>query len=119
MTHSLELCVLQGLLLYGYGNHPYAAYLFVRVGDRTRAKDWLAALAPRITHADADRKRRTSLNVAFTHTGLQLLADEPGLSGFSREFVEGMVTPHRQRILGDLTGSQNDPANWLRRSMPT
>ena len=46
---------------------------------------------------------RPNLNVAFSAAGLTALGvSADRMTDFSREFREGMVTPHRQRILGDL-----------------
>lgn len=90
--------------------------------DASAARAWLRQLTNRVTYADDVRRQirtrgedgRTSLNIAFSSAGLTALgvpADQ--LSDFSREFREGMVTAHRQRVLGDLDGSPSDPLRWL------
>ncbi|HEX4930846.1 MAG TPA: Dyp-type peroxidase, partial [Gaiellaceae bacterium] len=63
-----------------------------------------------VTSAE-DRRPEHALNLAFTSSGLERLglpADE--LAAFSNEFVAGMTTPHRTRILGDV--GESAPANW-------
>src|SRR4029077_11193656 len=50
-------------------------------------------------------------NIAFTHRGLERLGCPPAiLSGFSDEFICGLRTPHRARILGD--SGANSPERW-------
>ena len=102
MDTSLDRLDMQGLLLFGYGRQPAATYLMLRVDDPRASRAWLLGLLPGVTHGGEDRAGATSLNLAFTHPGIEKLAGSEEFVGFSREFVEGMVTPHRQRILGDL-----------------
>ena len=56
--------------------------------------------------------RETCLNIGFTSKGLIALGynNEENMHTFSREFREGMVTAHRQRLLGDFDSS--DPSKW-------
>lgn len=118
---TLELRHLQGLLTSAYPRSPAARYLLVELPAPVRARAWLAALIGRITFADTvDEQIRglrraggPTLNVAFTAAGLAALGLAPDrLTDFSREFREGMVTPHRQRVLGDLPDSPGDPLAW-------
>src|SRR5439155_1435582 len=52
-----------------------------------------------------------ALNVAFTSSGLARIGlPADAFEMFSNEFVTGMTTPHRSRILGDLDG--NAPERW-------
>jgi deferrochelatase/peroxidase EfeB len=92
------------------------------VEDAEEARASLQRVADRVTYGEEVEQQkdargagsRPSLNIAFTSDGLTAL----GVSAdrqekFSPEFREGMVTPHRQRILGDLEGSRGDPLAWL------
>jgi Dyp-type peroxidase family len=116
-----DLRRLQGLLTSAYPRSPAARYVLVELPDPPRARAWLGTLTDRVTFADTVDEQirglrgadRPNLNVAFTAAGLAALgvtADR--MTDFSREFREGMVTPHRQRVLGDLAGTPSDPLTW-------
>jgi Dyp-type peroxidase family len=107
---TLERDDVQGLLVRGYGQLRAARYLLGEIVDATKALDWLGRLdvasgAPGIVDV--------AVNVAFTASGLSNLG-LPGnaLGQFSREFVDGMVTEHRQRILGDVDDSAPEFWDW-------
>jgi Dyp-type peroxidase family len=105
---KLELDDVQGLFARGYGALKSAAFLLLQVEDAAAARRSLGELG--VTNA-TDRRPDRALNVAFTSVGLERLglpAAELGV--FSNEFVAGMTTPHRTRILGDT--DENAPANW-------
>jgi Dyp-type peroxidase family len=105
-----ELADIQGLFARGYGNLRAAAFLLLRVEDAGAARRWLAETAGDVTDAAA-RPDRHALNIAFTSAGLAHLGFPAGaLEMFSNEFVAGMTTPHRSRILGDL--GENAPERW-------
>src|SRR4051794_4235148 len=120
---SLDLREIQGLVTSAYPLSPAARYLLFEVEEAGAARRSLGELLEdQATFADdVDRHIRSraaggkrNLNVAFTSLGLTALgvsADRQ--ADFSREFREGMVTPHRQRVLGDLDGSPSDPRRWL------
>ena len=115
---SLDLQQIQGIVASGYPHSPAARYVLLGVTQADSARASLGGLAEQIAFSDRDAGKESDdarrLNIAFTAGGLDALgvpADE--MTGFSREFREGMVTPHRQRILGDLEGSPSDPLRWL------
>jgi Dyp-type peroxidase family len=85
--------------------------MLLKIVDGVVARGWLAQLLSQISFCN-DKGQRAKLNIAFTYAGLEKLLAADELQGFSREFCEGMVTPHRQRVLGDLSGSPSDPRNW-------
>jgi len=107
----LELSEIQAYLLNDYKQMGCSTYYLVQVKDATAAKKFLAGVADSITHANA-AINETSLNIGFTSKGLIALGynNEENMHSFSREFREGMVSSHRQRLLGDFDSS--DPANW-------
>jgi Dyp-type peroxidase family len=105
----LELEDIQGLVARGYGNLPSAAFVLVGFPDDADSRGWLGRLADEVTPA-AERPDRRSLHVAFTARGLARLGLDPATGGFSPEFVGGMTTPHRRRLLGDL--GANAPEGW-------
>jgi deferrochelatase/peroxidase EfeB len=110
MAQTLELDDIQGIVIRGYGNLRAACYVLFRVDEPAAARNWLQTLATAVTTGET-RPQATSTNVAFTPSGLGALGLAPEiLSTFSHEFVEGMATPYRSRILGDLGASA--PARW-------
>lgn len=101
---------IQGLVFGGYPKLPAARYLLVDIGDPVGGRAWLDRIAGKITTGKAQNEA-TGLNIALTCLGLARLGACLDLLGqFSREFQEGMVTEHRQRILGDEVDS--DPVHW-------
>lgn len=112
---------LQGLLTSAFPRSPAGRYVLIALPDAERGRAWVRSLLPTLTFSDEVDEQirarrvadRPAVNVAFTAAGLAAL-DVPAdrTADFSREFREGMVTPHRQRILGDLDGSPSDPRGW-------
>ena len=108
MPAALDLHDIQGLVARGYGNLPAARFLLLSIGDPGAARRWLGSVA--VTRGD-ERPEDAAVNVALTSAGLERLGlDAATLAMFSNEFVAGMTTPHRRRILGD-TGS-DAPETW-------
>ncbi len=109
---KVELNDIQGIVIKGYGAMPHATYLLLHFDALDQTRKWLLELSTQITDAatstkDIDR----ALNISFTNSGMRGLGlDTDVMNTFSREFDEGMVTDHRQRILGDF--GESDPQNW-------
>lgn len=107
---NLERRDIQGLFARGYSNLNRASFLLLGFSQSSAARAWLAGALRGVTSAD-DRPDEHAVNIAFTSSGLERLGvDRPTLALFSNEFVSGMTTPHRQRILAD-TG-ESAPATW-------
>jgi len=109
--NSLELSEIQAYLFKDYKEMGSSKYYLLQVKDATAAKKFLAEIAESITHANAP-VNETCLNIGFTSKGLIALGynNEENMHTFSREFREGIVTAHRQRLLGDFDSS--DPSKW-------
>jgi Dyp-type peroxidase family len=108
---TLELDDMQGLLVRGYGALRSASFLLYRVADADAARRWLGAIEPRLTRATEPRPSETAVNLALTTPGmLELGLPETVRASFPFELRDGMVTAHRQRILGD-TG-ESAPTGW-------
>ena len=107
----LELSEIQAYLFNEYKEMGCSRYYLMQVKDATAAKKFLASVADNITHANA-AINETCLNIGLTGKGLIALGynNEENMHTFSREFREGMVTEHRQRLLGDFKSS--DPSKW-------
>ena len=107
---ALELSEIQAYLFNDYKQMGCSRYYLMQVKDKAAAKKFIASVAGSITHANAAISE-ACLNIGFTSKGLEALGyNEKNMHTFSREFREGMVTDHRQRLLGDFDSS--DPAKW-------
>lgn len=110
---GLDLDDIQGIIARGYRDLPAAAYLLLRVDDPAAARRWLGGLAVTPASGRPEGDGATALHVALTATGLEALGLPRELvERFSREFYEGMVTPHRQRLLGDQGDVSPDGWDW-------
>ena len=108
---SLELPEIQAYLFKEYKEMGSSKYYLMQVKDAIATKKFLAEIADSVTHAAATINA-TCLNIGLTSQGLMALGytNEENMQTFSREFREGMVTAHRQRLLGDFDSS--DPCKW-------
>ncbi len=100
---NLDLDGIQGLVSRGYREQPSACFVLLGMGDE--AGRWVRDVE--VTSAAA-RPTGDAVNLALTATGLAKLGAP--LGGFPAEFVQGMVTPHRSRLLGDE--GDGAPAGW-------
>ena len=103
VSGAMELDDIQGLVARGYRELPAASFAVLSGGSR----QWLRELVADVNPAST-RPSGLALNVAFTAAGLAKLGADT--AGFSAEFQQGMVTPHRSRVLGD--GGQCGPERW-------
>ena len=113
----LDLENIQGYLIRGYAHMLYSRFVYIKIVDPKAAKMWLSNSWKVMTTAerihDKSKIPPTHLNISFTHDGLGALGlDEENLGSFSREFRQGMVSPHRSRLLGDLDKSSPDQWIW-------
>jgi len=109
---TLELADIQGYIVRGYKHMMYSRYALLTVTDATAAKKFIRECAARITNVERHEKSNC-LNIAFTAAGLRALGmKEKNMQHFTREFREGMTTPHRQRLLGDLDSSATEKWTW-------
>lgn len=107
---TLELQDVQGYIVRGYKYMMFSRYLLLSITDAVAAKKFIHDKIDAITHVNIN-PQKNCLNIAFTSLGLKALGlSETNRQNFTREFREGMTTPHRQRLLGDF--DSNDPGNW-------
>ena len=113
------LADIQGFITSGYGHLSHAAYLFVQFHDPGSAQRWLGRLAPGIMSSRAwpvgpDGKKvkpPVAVNIALSAGGLAALGlPRQVLCTFPPEFLEGIASPARSRILGDT--EESDPGEW-------
>jgi len=105
---KLDVKDIQGLLLRAYKNLGSSCFLMCKISDNNSFKELLKNLLPKITNSE---KNPTSeaINIAFTYSGFLQLGVKMK-KNFSAEFVEGMQSEFRQRILGDY--NNNAPQYW-------
>lgn len=103
---------MQGLLRFGYGSLTAACFLLLRIDDAFAASQWLARASVSTAEIQSPLPSRV-LQLAFTRQGLERLGVPAAiLSGFSAEFLSGMVGENnRSQRLGD-TGANSSEA-WL------
>jgi Dyp-type peroxidase family len=107
---GVETSDVQGLVLQGYGKLRAAAYVVLEVTDAAATRGWLREVLPDICLGEG-RPTTGALNVAFTAPGLTRLGLPPETAaGFSLEFLEGITSAHRSRLLGDEGAAA--PAHW-------
>jgi Dyp-type peroxidase family len=108
----LDLSDIQGDILRAYGNaYMRTSYVFVRIADAARGREWLGGLVDSVRSAEPweGDKPDTHLNLALTYAGLaQLGVPEGLLATFSEEFRQGMAA--RSELLGDAGAS--GPDKW-------
>ena len=105
-----ELHDVQGLVARGYSDLAAARFLLVEFGDGAAARGWVRAVAEQVTAGD-QRPQERAVHLALTSSGLRKLGLAPEvLALFSNEFVDGMATHQRGRILGDL--DRDVPERW-------
>ena len=95
----------------------YSRFLYLQISDPTAFKHWLAESWHHFTSAkhihSKDLIAPTHLNIAFSAEGLRKLGlKDENFANFSREFRDGMVNPHRSRLLGDSGDSCPKHWNW-------
>lgn len=107
----MELKDTQGLLIRGYAEWPEAAYIMLAFSDPLKTRLWLKKILPQITNGEL--KPELPVQLAFTHEGMaSLLPGRLDDMGFSIEFIQGMATEYRQRLLGDTEESAASAWEW-------
>ena len=105
---ELKLEEIQGVLLSGYKKLQYCRYILLQINDPASFKNFLKSTPFQDTKT---RPENACYNIAFTQTGLKKLGvDVNEKNGFSIDFIEGMDSKHKQRLLGDL--GQSSPEKW-------
>ena len=115
--NTLELDDIQGYIIRGYAHMQYSRFVLLQIEDAAKARGWLNEIAGSVTTAmhipDKRNLPSTCLNIAFTSPGLSKLGMvKENVQTFNPEFVAGMVTDHRRRILGDIDSNAPERWNW-------
>jgi len=112
VSATLDLDDVQGIIVRAYATLPAAAFLLLAFDDPASARSWLAASSAAVTVA-AQGTTDSAVNLALTSSGmLRAGLPEAIVREFANEFVEGMATPFRQRLLGDTGGSAPERWTW-------
>ena len=110
IMQELQLSEIQGFLIRDYRDMPFAKYFLLQFTDAVKGKKFLKNISEKITTA-VNNNESSYMNIGFTSAGLAALGLlQNNMRAFIREFREGMVTPYRQRLLGDHDSSE--PAKW-------
>jgi Dyp-type peroxidase family len=110
MAEPLEFADIQGIVTRGYAKLRAASYALLEITDAAAARTWLGTLAGSITSTVND-PTNVAQNIAFAPSALRKLGLAPEtLAMFSAEFLDGMPSAHRGRLLGDL--DDNAPEHW-------
>lgn len=117
MNATIDLEDIQGYVVRGYKRMRFSRNILLQVTDKALAKQWIHDTCSSITigihHPTADPSIETCLNIAFSSLGLAAIGlNDDNLQNFTREFREGMTTPHRQRLLGDAYKSAPEEWQW-------
>lgn len=114
---KLQFDDIQGFVLRGFGKMPCASYGLFSINAQHTAdvKSWLRHMADEgispASHRDPTGGVRQAL--AFTSSGLKtILQDDFLATTFAPEFVEGMVSEHRSRLLGDFNANAHEHWRW-------
>ncbi len=100
----------QGLVARGYGSLRAASYSLLGIEDAGATAAWVGRIAGQVASVAAP-PGGSAIQLAFTASGLRKLGlGSSVLATFSDEFLGGMVTSHRSRILGDIGDSA--PERW-------
>ena len=102
-----DLDDIQGLVYSGWGEHPFAAYLFASLGDAVRSRAWLGQVWPHVARASTSKTAPGDrIQLALSPAGLAKLGvPDEVLAGLPQEAKRGMAS--RARILGD-----DEPSGW-------
>ncbi len=102
---------IQGLVRFAFGALTEASFLLLKIRDVDATRTWLAT-APVTTAEKVSTPPATTMQVAFTREGMQVLGiSDDVLGGFSAEFLSGMAGQEsRSRRLGDVAA--NSPQSW-------
>jgi Dyp-type peroxidase family len=121
---KVELEDVQGLVARSFNGLRHGDYLPVYLpGDSAAARAWVSEMVSVVTAGDkrtgAVIAEGVARNVGFTADGLERLGmDEASRRTFAPEFRDGMVTTHKQRVMGDDGDSAPDKWTWGRPDRP-
>ncbi|HEX6372762.1 MAG TPA: hypothetical protein VF006_27825 [Longimicrobium sp.] len=112
----VELADVQGLVARSFNGLAHGDYVPVYLpADAAASRAWVAEMAGAVTPGDIRSgdvmKAGAARSVGFTPQGLERLGmDQASLQTFACEFLEGMTTQHKQRVMGD--DGPSAPENW-------
>lgn len=115
-----NLSEIQGNVIRGY-RPSFAKYLFFHIHDPAKGKAWLQAILSKVKitysqHWGTGTKPLYTVNIAFSHSGLEALGLPPHvLTSFPEEFQEGMLDRAVKNLGDEPDGKPKDkkpPKNW-------
>ncbi len=118
---------IQGFITSAYGHLPASAYLFLEIGDRPQAQQWLKEILPSLTTAaswrpmpDAPKlKPERALNLAFTYSGLGALGmSETVLHTFPPSSAKAWRRRSARGFWGTQARAPQRNGSWAVRRIP-
>jgi len=112
VTNLVNRKDIQGIIASGYDHLSYVRFVFLKIVDADKARNWLSDIATQITNAQypETHKPTSCFNFAVSWKGLEKLGIARLLQDCPNEFSRGMNTIEANRILGD-TG-ESHPDKW-------
>jgi deferrochelatase/peroxidase EfeB len=112
MSTTVEIDDVQSLVFSGHSRLPASLVLGLTVRDRALARRGLTNfVTSNLAVGFGDKSRTHAAQLLLTAGGIMALGgSESDLTGFSRQFRQGIVAPQRSRALGDAGPSA--PAGW-------
>lgn len=120
----VEMEDVQGLVARSFNGLKHGDYVPVYLpADAAAGRAWVAEMAGAVTsgatRSSEVAKEGFARAVGFSPEGLQRLGmDEASRQTFACEFLEGMTTPHKVRVLGDDGPSSPEKWAWGRPDRP-
>lgn len=109
---QMNLEDIQGLVARGHSDLPAANYLNLEILNPALAREWLKSTLDLVTAAHHKPSKRR-LQIAFTYSGLAKLGlSTEVVEDYRPEFVQGMATEYRARLLGDIGASAAENWEW-------
>ena len=113
---KVELEDVQGLVARSFNGLRHGDYVPVYLpADAAAGRAWVGEMAGVVTsggkRSAAVMEEGAARSIGFTAEGLQRLGlDEDTMRTFTTEFRDGMITPYKQRVMGD--DGPSAPRNW-------
>lgn len=103
---------IQGIVARGHGDLPKAVFFLLHFSAQEPGKVWLQQFLEKVTPA-SHKPKDCRWQLAFSYPGLEALGlPLAEIQHFRAEFVQGMATDYRARILGDLEESAAENWRW-------
>ena len=112
VSDALDLDDIQALVVRAHAKLPAASFLLLTITDAAAARGWVSDHAATVA-TGTRRSTESAVQVALTSSGLRALGlSDQVVTQFADEFVEGIDTAFRRRLLGDTAESAPESWTW-------